>query len=401
MMRSSFIDKIIHRGVNDNDSPILKRKKVVFNVLNIVGSTTAIPQVILFLPYDILSSMSHAMWGIIALSAFILHKYIPFKKIRNISMFSILIFGNIAAMRIGPELYPHIASLGLLFATFIFYDLNSERKFLAVFVTIQIICFYLTEFSVFQVTSVSIENLQLHRTFVLSATVLFLVTELFIFKDIIVRSEANVINELRKSNAEKDVLLKEVHHRVKNNLQLLSSLIRLRMNSEGNSIAEDQLKDINSRIRSIALLHNKVYLNESIQNIEFELFVSDLFNELKMNIDYEEDLKISVDSDLKETDLNNMVPLALILNELITNSFKHGMKDNDKKEICIEIKRVELNTYKMLYSDSGVWKEQPSETNSMGLSLINSLSEQLDGSFEILDTDNTKRKISQIIFTIS
>ena len=268
-------EKILNRGVNDNDSPILKRKKVVFNVLNIVGSTTAIPQVILFFPYDILSSISHAIWGITALSAFILHKYIPFKKIRNISMFSILIFGNVASMRIGPELYPHIASLGLLFATFIFYDLKSERKFLAVFVTIQIICFYLTEFSVFQVTSVSIENLQLHRTFVLSATVLFLVTELFIFNDIIVRSETNVINDLRKSNAEKDILLKEVHHRVKNNLQLLSSLIRLRLNTDIDQSAVNQLEDINSRIRSIALLHNKVYLNESIQNINIEQFLND------------------------------------------------------------------------------------------------------------------------------
>ncbi|MFZ9029406.1 MAG: sensor histidine kinase [Crocinitomicaceae bacterium] len=304
-------------------------------------------------------------------------------------------------MRIGPELYHHFASLGLVFAAFLLYDLKKEKWYLFILVLMQAITFVLTEFSVFQVAEVNVSNISAHRSIVLIGTLIFLVIELYLFKDIIERSEAKVIQELQKSNNEKDILLKEIHHRVKNNLQLLSSLIRLRMNSEGNSIAEEQLRDINSRIRSIALLHNKVYLNESIQYIEFELFVTDLFNELKMNIDYKDDLKINVDSDLKETNLNNMVPLALILNELITNSFKHGMKDNDKKEIFIKIKRVELNTYKMLYSDSGVWKEQPSETNSMGLSLINSLSEQLDGSFEILDTDNTKRKISQIIFTIS
>lgn len=401
MMLTSLKESLLERGVNEHDSLTLKRKKAIFNILNLVGSTTAIPQIFQLYPYDPLSAFSCAAWGIIAILAFLLHGKIEFKTIRNITMFSVLILGNFGAMRIGPELYPHIPSLGLLFAAFIFYDLKTEKRYLIPLIIIQATCFFLTEFSVFQVAKVDVSNVSAHRSIVLIGTLIFLVIELYLFKDIIERSEAKVIQELQKSNNEKDILLKEIHHRVKNNLQLLSSLIRLRMNSEGNSIAEDQLKDINSRIRSIALLHNKVYLNESIQNIEFELFVSDLFNELKMNVDYEEDLKISVDSDLKETDLNNMVPLALILNELITNSFKHGMKDNDKKEICLEIKRIELNTYKMLYSDSGVWKEQPSETNSMGLSLINSLSEQLDGSFEILDTDNTRRKISQIIFTIS
>jgi two-component sensor histidine kinase len=120
-----------------------------------------------------------------------------------------------------------------------------------------------------------------------------------------------------------------------------------------------------------------------------------------MTFAFEGKLIVKIDSDLKEVDLNNMVPMALILNELITNSFKHGIKDGDDVEVFVEIKRMDDDKYRMFYGDNGVWKEPASDSNSMGFSLIDSLSEQLDGSFEIIDADYTNGKISQLIFCIS
>lgn len=391
-------EKILNRGVTREDNPTLKRQKNIFNIITLIGSLTAIPQIFMLYPFDPVSSMAFLIWGTVSIVMFFLHGILDFKIVRDITIFTVSFFGHVGALRLGPELYPHFTSLGLLFATFLFYDLKKEKWYLIVLFTIQAIVFILTEFSIFQVTNVIVPNVQAHRSTVLVGTLIFLVIELYLFKDVIIRSEAKVIRELQKSNEEKDILLKEVHHRVKNNLQLLSSLIRLRLNSESNKIAHDQLIDINSRIRSIALLHNKVYLNESIQSIDFENFINDLIEEVKMTIAFEKNLIVNIDSELKNVDLNNMVPLALILNELITNSFKHGIKNDG--ELSIEVKQIDGNKFQMFYGDNGAWKEPASDSNSMGLSLIDSLSEQLDGSFEIIDTDHSNRKISHVIFAI-
>jgi two-component sensor histidine kinase len=399
MILSYVKEKLFERGVHDNDSMTLKRQKAVFNALTFFGSLTAIPQIIALFPYDTLSSFAFLLWGVISFFFFLFHDKIGFELSRDITLFSVFILGGFGTVRLGPELYPHVASLGLFFAVFIFYDFKKNWAYLLLFTILEIILFILTEFSLLKVTTIQVDNAQLHRTTILCGTLIFVVLELYLFKDIISRSEIKVIKKLRKSNEEKDILLKEVHHRVKNNLQLLSSLIRLRSNSESNEIVRDELNDINSRIRSIALLHNKVYLSESIQNIDFAHFANDLINEVKMTFAFEGKLIVKIDSDLKEVDLNNMVPMALILNELITNSFKHGIKNNG--ELSIEVQQIDGNKYQMFYGDNGAWKEPGSDSNSMGLSLIDSLSEQLDGSFEIIDTDHSNRKISHVIFTIN
>lgn len=397
-----IVQAIINKGVSEGDDLLLQRKKEVFNVFNIFGSITAIPQFFMLFPFDRLSAYSFGAWGIIAFASFLLHGKLKFKTVRNISLFAVLLLGGIGAMRTGPELYPHFASLGIFFAGFLFFDIKEEWRIVLVFSITELVIVLFTELAFFQVTVVEVDNVKLHRSFIIIGTILFLILELYLFKDIITRSELKANLELQKRNNEKDILLKEIHHRVKNNLQLLVSLIRLRTHKFSDPNWKNELDEINNRIFSIARLHDKVYLNESVQFIKVTPFLNEMIQELNTQILQDQKLSVNVDTDLSEIDLANMVPLTLILNELITNSFKHAAKSVDHIELNIIIKVLdESNKYCLTYMDNGQWINNPSIDESTGLSLINALAEQLDGGLEIIENESRTNKKSLVYFKLN
>lgn len=397
-----IVQAIINKGVSEGDDLLLQRKKEVFNVFNIFGSITAIPQFFMLFPFDRLSAYSFGAWGIIAFASFLLHGKLKFKTVRNISLFAVLLLGGIGAMRTGPELYPHFASLGIFFAGFLFFDIKEEWRIVLVFSITELVIVLFTELAFFQVTVVEVDNVKLHRSFIIIGTILFLILELYLFKDIITRSELKANLELQKRNNEKDILLKEIHHRVKNNLQLLVSLIRLRTHKFSDPNWKNELDEINNRIFSIARLHDKVYLNESVQFIKVTPFLNEMIQELNTQILQDQKLSVNVDTDLSEIDLANMVPLTLILNELITNSFKHAAKSVDHIELNIIIKVLdESNKYCLTYMDNGQWINNPSIDESTGLSLINALAEQLYGGLEIIENESRTNKKSLVYFKLN
>ncbi len=181
---------------------------------------------------------------------------------------------------------------------------------------------------------------------------------------------------------EKEVLLAEVFHRVKNNMNIVTSLLNLKKNASSSLEVQDALEECRNRIFSMALVHQKIYSTKSFTRLDFKDYVSDLINALRVSIDDKQAL-IELECEKIELELSNAIPCGLILNELITNSFKHALKPGQQLSIRIRIIRLQ-DEILLFYKDNGpgLSNEEAMKKNTLGLDIIRSLSEQQDAVFE-------------------
>ena len=203
-------------------------------------------------------------------------------------------------------------------------------------------------------------------------------------QDITDRKEAE--ESLRSSLREKEVLLREVHHRVKNNLQVISSLLNLQSSYIKDEHALEMFKESINRIRTMAHIHEKLYQSRDYARINFNDYVNELALQLYGSYGLNPELvtiKIVVDD--FSVDINTAIPLGLIINELISNAMKHAFPQSRKGEISVAIKsRNGQITLKV--SDDGIGFPPHldfSKTDSLGLQLVNELTEQLDGKIKL------------------
>lgn len=190
--------------------------------------------------------------------------------------------------------------------------------------------------------------------------------------------------ELKAKNHEKDILLKEIHHRVKNNLQIITSLLSI----QSAFIEDEFLKSIfgNSqrRITSMALVHEMLYQTENLSKINYKTYIDDLTNSIYNSFSKPE--KISIETDCEEIYLSieTAVPLGLIINEIVTNSFKHAFNGIENGKISIYLKHhsEEENSFLLSIKDNGIGFMENSKSKSLGLKLIKNLSRQLDAYIE-------------------
>jgi two-component system response regulator len=213
-------------------------------------------------------------------------------------------------------------------------------------------------------------------------------------------------NEIRKSLEEKEVLLREIHHRVKNNLQIISSLINLQSNGIDDKKVYDAFKEIQNRVKSIALIHEKLYQSKDISKINFADYIPKLASDLCRSYDISPLIDLEVDVDNVLLDINKALPCGLIINELITNSIKHAFKNVKTQEFHYKTSANELNTvkkgkisisfrytedeYEMIVSDNGTGYPEDLDienTETLGLRLVNSLKGQLNGEVELKNMD--------------
>jgi len=188
--------------------------------------------------------------------------------------------------------------------------------------------------------------------------------------------------------AEKDILLREIHHRVKNNLQLVSSLLTLQGRSIDDQIAQKAIEDGKNRVRSMALIHQDLYNKEVLTDISVKNYIEKLISELYHTYKVDED-KISLIQDIDDIDIDvdTMVPLGLIINELITNSLKYAFPNKEPGELKISLKRKDDNIL-LCVEDNGIGYDiENVRTGSFGNTLINSLSSQISGK-KVVTTDN-------------
>lgn len=196
-------------------------------------------------------------------------------------------------------------------------------------------------------------------------------------------------NETRLRNLEITVLLRELNHRTKNNLQLVSSLIGIQAERIPPSDARDLMEDIRVRIYAMALLHQKLYSEETLASVSVKDYFEDLLEHL-LSVFNDPDDPVVVESRIDEfmLPIDHAVSVGLLINELLTNSFKYGLKHGGDKEIEVEIRKSGHLTLEILYGDSGTGMKrmmQRSETDSFGVELIQTLVRQMKGSMHFND----------------
>lgn len=186
---------------------------------------------------------------------------------------------------------------------------------------------------------------------------------------------------------EKEVLLKEIHHRVKNNLQVITSLLSLQSNFIEDEKTKGLFRYSQYRINSMAMIHEMLYKSQNLSKINFDSYATKLIEELIMSMKGK-DHNIEFKSNIPEINLNidTAIPLGLLINEIITNSLKYGIRKDLRPELHLNIKRAKQNNYIMLIGDNGSGFDENInfiKTNSLGLTLIHKLTTQLQGSIEM------------------
>ncbi len=207
-------------------------------------------------------------------------------------------------------------------------------------------------------------------------------------KDITDRKRAEL--RIKRSLREKEVLLKEIHHRVKNNLAVISGLLFMQAENLENEDMKQVLYDSEIRIRSMAMIHEKLYHHDMYSGIEFGSYVKDLVATIESTYKNNGcEIAVNLNTPPTYIDLNRAMPCALIVNEALSNAYKHAFKDAKKGEIWIDFSQHE-GTYRMMIRDNGVGLPEdfnPENASSLGMVLIHGLVRQL-GSTLYIDKSN-------------
>ena len=203
--------------------------------------------------------------------------------------------------------------------------------------------------------------------------------------------------QLKALLEEKKVLLREVYHRVKNNMQIIYSLLGLQVGKLGDQRLNEIINDCQNRIRSMALIHDKLCRSEDLTNINFALYIKDLAQSLF--IAYETRGKIALKLDLEDVLLSNdsAVPCGLILSELISNSLKHAFPGDMKGEVRINLCSDDSGKITLIVSNNGVDFPEDLDlqnTKTLGLQLVNTLIQQLNATIKLDSSGGTTFKIT-------
>lgn len=196
----------------------------------------------------------------------------------------------------------------------------------------------------------------------------------------------NASDHLKEALNEKEALLKEVYHRVKNNLQVVSSLINLQAKTVRNDEAVEQLRQSADRIKSMAILHEKLYQSKDLAKIDFHDYIQDLVGHLLFGYGADSGrIKINMNIDDLFLDVDTAIPCGLIINELVSNALKYAFPDDRQGEIDITFTQ-DQGMYRLVISDNGIGFPDHIDLNtspSLGLQLVSTLASQLMGSITL------------------
>ena len=207
--------------------------------------------------------------------------------------------------------------------------------------------------------------------------------------DITVRKEAE--RALKNALAIKDTLLCEIHHRIKNNLQAVSSVLDMGTLNTESSEAIQIIRDGQSRINAMALIHEKLYQSDDPERVDLKPYVEDLVRNIARTFS-REGMSIDLKVDVQDLKLNpeTAVSCGFIINELITNSYKYAFPHDRDGKVLVQLSELEAGLYQLTVSDDGVGLCQDSVHENMGMRMVRSIAGQLDGSFDISSNGGTR-----------
>lgn len=241
---------------------------------------------------------------------------------------------------------------------------------------------------------------QKDRTILIGGTGLFFVSLLCVGLYFITRKYLKQKHQLARALSDKDILLREIHHRVKNNLQLVSSLLTLQGRSIDSKSAQKAINEGRSRIRSMALIHQDLYQRENITSVNTKQYFRNLCQELFTTYSVSED-KVALELVIEDipVDVDTLVPLGLITNEIISNSLKYAFPEPKKGTLEVVLKGRNGGLYLRVRDDGIGYDPNDIPANSFGTRLIYSLSQQLEA--ELLISTENGTTIEVIIDTLN
>ncbi|MGV1013270.1 MAG: tetratricopeptide repeat-containing sensor histidine kinase [Flavobacterium sp.] len=243
----------------------------------------------------------------------------------------------------------------------------------------------------------------------LSIILLFLILIIFIYifyknskkNNIKLKKQSKIIeqknNLLHKTISEKDVLIKEIHHRVKNNLQLVMCLLNIQYRKTKNKEIVEFIEKSQARITSIALIHQNLYNTENLSKVDFNNYLEQLLSSITAVQNEKADkIKFVINTNTISFDVQTAIPLGLIINELICNSLKYAFPNNEEfGQINISLEEKEKNVYSICYKDNGIgYNDSEIKSSSIGIKLINLLTQQLNGTIYHTNETGTEYKIT-------
>lgn len=222
----------------------------------------------------------------------------------------------------------------------------------------------------------------------ISASFILVIMLLILLKNLRVSKKSTIklksINEeliqTRLTSVEKDVLIKEIHHRVKNNLQIIKSLIRLQNGTIEDQAITDILLDFENRVTSMALVHESLYKSLDLSKVNIKEYYTKLLKDLIQAYSLDVEVEGVFDINIDNFGIDTLIPLGLLTNEIISNALKHGFEGRKKGIISVEITMQDNGMYQLKIGDNGIgMHERFQNKQSLGMELIETLVEQLDG----------------------
>jgi len=204
-------------------------------------------------------------------------------------------------------------------------------------------------------------------------------------RDITERKKEEI--QLKSSLNEKEVLLREIHHRVKNNLQIISSLLNLQeFYVKEDPIAVNVLKESKNRVLAMAMIHEMLYQSTNLSHINIPNYIRNLISNLVYSYGYNSNFKTVLNVEEIMLNIETSIPVGLIIGELVSNSLRHAFPNKQEGKITLSLKYCNKG-YNLVISDDGVGLPPKYDfrnvESTLGLKLVNSLVEQLDGSIEL------------------
>ena len=215
-------------------------------------------------------------------------------------------------------------------------------------------------------------------------------------EDVTERNEAE--RKLKASLKEKELLLKEVHHRVKNNMAIISSLLNLQADSFKDPAVLTAFKDSQYRIRSMALVHEKLYQSKDLSKINFSEYILDLTRQVSRSNEFRErNVTPKIEADNINMSIDTAIPCGLIISELLTNAFKYAFPRHHKGEILVRMRFLKKGYCELIVRDNGVGLPEHIDMqnpSTFGLNLVYLLTQQLEGTLKVQRRNGTTIKIT-------
>jgi two-component sensor histidine kinase len=213
-----------------------------------------------------------------------------------------------------------------------------------------------------------------------------------IYDDVSTQKRAE--EQIQASLKEKEILLQEIHHRVKNNMTVIASLLDLQMNNTDNNIAKEALQDSQNRVQSMSMIHETLYRSDNLSAIDLKMYLTELGKNIIQNYSMGNAVQFKVEAEKIMISLKQASPIGLIINELIANCLKYAFPGDRMGEIGLSLKAIKENGIEIAVSDNGVGIPDDFDlktADSLGLKLVKLLAEdQLDGSIDMESNNGTK-----------